>query len=246
MAARVRTVNFRSTPDTVVAVRFVTHDDGNKPLRTIAEFIPKLSGSYRDWIKPQKSVELADGEKSLRVEIELHHGVGIFEVDDILVVPTDPTKELDMEQIRTMFKAIDAGDTELVRKLVVEDKRYLECRDPRQDGGTPLIRTAWANKPEIAKLLLELGADRDTPDYNWKAPPVSWAAYLGRPELTKLLLDAGADPLQRNGGGATSLDTANFGLRSRKAGDATDDQRRETIEIVKEAIAARKAAGVKK
>ena len=234
VAARVRGFDLRPGPGGKTSVKYTLLDADSKPIRVTAEFEPHTEG-YTDWQKPTRSFQVDGEARSLLIEIAIDHSAGRFEVDDVMVVPTDPELELDCEKVDAFQAAIQANDAAKVRELVATDKRFLEARDLDFDGGTPLCMTAWVNKPEMTKLLLELGANINGTDRNWKAPAIGWASFWGRPGVAKVLLDAGADPNSANGSGATALESAEFGLTKRKSGDATDDERREVIKLLKDA-----------
>ncbi|KAK5991993.1 Ankyrin repeat and SOCS box 3-like protein [Cladobotryum mycophilum] len=67
---------------------------------------------------------------------------------------------------------------------------------------SPLFLAAWRGHTEVARLLLEYGADNNfeckfkrpsRESYGW-CPPLILAVENGRVELTKMLLEYGADP----------------------------------------------------
>ncbi len=60
-------------------------------------------------------------------------------------------------------------------------------------GFTPLIETAIARQPEIAKVLIEHGADVNKTDVTGRGA-LHWAVDNDDLRLTRLLLDHGADP----------------------------------------------------
>ncbi|MEM1598857.1 MAG: ankyrin repeat domain-containing protein, partial [Pyrobaculum sp.] len=64
--------------------------------------------------------------------------------------------ELDDAKI---FEAVKEGKVEEVEKLIFEGGTSVNIKDAR--GWTPLHWAAWAGHVEIAKLLLENGADVD-------------------------------------------------------------------------------------
>jgi RNA polymerase sigma factor (sigma-70 family) len=196
---------------------------------------PLLSGPYRDWNRPSGVIEIQPGEAVLRIAATTNHARGEFDVDNVMVVPFDPKDVLDPAKVDAIQAAVRAGDAEAVKRLVKEDPRLLEARDRSYDGGTPLIITCYEGKDEIARLLLDLGAQIDAIDRNYKAPAICWAGYFGWPKIVQVLLDAGANPFSKNGTGTTALECAKFGLNKRKFGDATDDQRRQAIELLQDA-----------
>jgi ankyrin repeat protein len=48
------------------------------------------------------------------------------------------------------------------------------------------------NLPEIARMLIDAGADVNIQDENGLTP-LHWCAYKNLPEILRMLLDAGAD-----------------------------------------------------
>ena len=62
------------------------------------------------------------------------------------------------EQKTPLMKAIDAGHTAIVRRLLVAGAR-LDTAD--HWGTTPLIAAVFTGKPEIAKLLIQSGCNVD-------------------------------------------------------------------------------------
>lgn len=88
-----------------------------------------------------------------------------------------------------LFDAVHAGDLERVRGLL--DKG--EPVDARNETGvTPLVWAASGRKYEIARLLLERGADANANRHG--SSPLLGALLGGDPEILCLLLEHGADP----------------------------------------------------
>ncbi len=234
VAARERGQGLKPAAGGKASVNFILLDADGKPIRTVAEFEPRTQG-YTDWQEPSRSFKVDDGAKSLRIEITIAHCDGDFEIGEVLVVPNDPSKELTADQVEALHDAIDADDAVKVKQLISADKRYLEARNRGCDGGTPLIMTAWIDKPEITKLLIEAGADVYGVDRNWKQTALCWAGFWGRPAVAKLLLDAQTDAAKKIADAKKALGSAEFAMKSRKSGDATDDERREVIQLLKDA-----------
>lgn len=89
--------------------------------------------------------------------------------------------------------AARAGDAAQVRTLVAA-ARGAELDEPGRDGMSPLMWAAQANDLQIARLLLEAGADANLGN-RFGMTPLWLAATSSSPELVELLLlhGAGAD-----------------------------------------------------
>ncbi len=73
-------------------------------------------------------------------------------------------------------------------------------------GSSPLISAAVFGKPEMAKVLIEAGADVNFQN-NDGSTALHTAAFFCRPEIVKLLLDKGADKNIKNNFGATPYES---------------------------------------
>lgn len=73
-------------------------------------------------------------------------------------------------------------------------------------GSSPLISAAVFGKPDMAKLLIEAGADLDFQNNDGSTALIS-AAFFCRPDIVRMLLDAGADKTIRNNFGATAYES---------------------------------------
>ncbi len=72
-------------------------------------------------------------------------------------------------------------------------------------GSSPLISAAVFGKPDMAKVLLESGADINFQN-NDGSTALHTAAFFCRPEIVTMLLDKGADKTIRNKYGATAYE----------------------------------------
>lgn len=91
--------------------------------------------------------------------------------------------------------AVITGNQEAVKQHIAAGSNLNE-RDPF-GGSSPLITAAVFNKPEIAELLIDGGADINFQNNDGSTALIS-AAFFGRPEIVKLLLDRGADKTIKN------------------------------------------------
>jgi len=73
-------------------------------------------------------------------------------------------------------------------------------------GSTPLVTAATFGKTEIAKMLIDAGADLTIPN-NDGTTPLHAAAFFCRVEIVQMLIDANADKTLRNNFGATPRET---------------------------------------
>ena len=78
---------------------------------------------------------------------------------------------------------------------IEEIRKYLEqgiSPDTWADYGTPLHYFVWKNNPEIAKILIEAGADLQSHD-QYGNTPLHSAVSNDAVDIVRLLVDAGAD-----------------------------------------------------
>lgn len=91
----------------------------------------------------------------------------------------------------------------------------LNERDPF-GGSSPLISAALFDKAEMAKMLIDAGADLDVQN-NEGSTALITAAFFGRPEIVRMLLDAGADKTIKNKFGATAYESVAAPFREVKS-----------------------------
>lgn len=96
----------------------------------------------------------------------------------------------DDEQV-ALATAIDKGDAAYVKKLIKSGSLNV---NQMAMGWTWLHIAATKNQLEIAKVLVDNGAELNVRHNMTKATPLAQAALSGSTEVAKYLLDKGADP----------------------------------------------------
>lgn len=96
------------------------------------------------------------------------------------------------------------GDLEAIHQHIKAGSN-LDERDPSA-GSSPLISAAVFGKTEVARALIEAGADVNLRN-NEGSTALHTAAFLCRTEIVEMLLDNGADKNIKNNFGSTALES---------------------------------------
>ena len=100
--------------------------------------------------------------------------------------------------------AVLYGNIEAVKQYIAAGTD-LNTKEP-MGGSTPLISAITFDQPEIAKALIEAGADLEIQN-NDGSSALHVAAFFCRVEMVQLLVDAKVDQSKKNNYGATALET---------------------------------------
>jgi hypothetical protein len=103
-----------------------------------------------------------------------------------------------------LHTAVLTENMEAVKQHIAAGSNLNE-RDPF-GGSSPLITASLFGKTEMAKVLIDAGADLNFQN-NDGSTALLTAAFFCRPEIVKLLLDKGADKSIKNKYGATAFQT---------------------------------------
>jgi cytohesin len=102
--------------------------------------------------------------------------------------------------------AVEQGEMSVVRMLLDSGCR-VDSRNAHGRGGTALHVTAFLERPAMARLLIERGADVDAAD-NYANTPLHHAARTGAWKVAATLINAGANVNGLDKNGKTPLDFA--------------------------------------
>ncbi|KAJ5511656.1 hypothetical protein N7453_003759 [Penicillium expansum] len=106
---------------------------------------------------------------------------------------------VDQMQQSALYHAIRSGDAEIVEELLHDQPQWNYVDQQR-----PALIVSAFDKPDILQLLLNAGADLNTPGpEGWS--PIFYAAKLGSVHVIQTLLDSGADLHTRDDYGWTPL-----------------------------------------
>lgn len=113
------------------------------------------------------------------------------------------------EDMLTIFEAALFAKHDRAAQLVDSDPELVHAFSP--DGFTALHLAIFSHSSDIARTLIDKGADIEAPARGTTAPgarPLQTAAFAGEFDLAKVLLEAGADPNAGEDAGANPYTTA--------------------------------------
>jgi ankyrin repeat protein len=125
------------------------------------------------------------------------------------VAPLAPASEPSLTD--RFAAAIERGDLAAVKAIVEEGNAPDSALDYGDEPVTPLYRAAGQGRLEIAKYLIEKGADVNFRGREWGHTPLSEAASRGFDDVVEVLLKAGADPKIEDRNGYTAFAIAALG-----------------------------------
>ena len=119
----------------------------------------------------------------------------------------------DPDRLAAILTAAEAGDLPEVARLLDADPAAVHATSQAGSVGphTPLHLAAWQGHRDVARLLLDRGADPDAAGEGGAAP-LYYAVKHRHPELVDLLLDRGADPNRADDSGVRPLDLCMAGF----------------------------------
>ena len=89
-----------------------------------------------------------------------------------------------------LFSAVKGGNAGMVELLLQHNVKH-NCYD--EEGCYPLHRATETRNIDVAKFLLDAGANVDAQTSNLKQTPLLWAAYKDNLKLVQLLIEKGAE-----------------------------------------------------
>lgn len=103
-----------------------------------------------------------------------------------------------------LHTAVYTNNVDAVKQHIAAGSNLNE-KDPL-GGSSPLISASLFGKTEIAKLLIDAGADLNVRN-NDGSTALLTAAFFGRPDIVQLLLKKGADKTIKNKYGSTAYES---------------------------------------
>jgi ankyrin repeat protein len=117
---------------------------------------------------------------------------------ELMIIPPNKKAEMIVREVRS-----DKPNLNLVSDLIVLGAN-VDWQDEDNFNRTPLHWATIWGRLEIARMLIDAGADVNVQDDRGMTPP-HWAARYGRVEIVRMLIDAGANLNVKDNDGWTPL-----------------------------------------
>ena len=166
----------------------------------------------------------SENDHAEMMELLLRHGANpnqkYFIGHEINIIPLENTKCLEIllryggdpdaysrSGITPIMKACKQGHKEAISLLINYGANVDKTCHPKLDQKRAIHYAVMSGNSEIARLLLDAGANtRQPPEFLY--PPLDFAITQDKPKMCELLLQYGADPNEVNGNGCSMLQIA--------------------------------------
>jgi YVTN family beta-propeller protein len=145
--------------------------------------------------------------------LQLQNPNGLFSNDFIFHVTSNAEAAAELKRrtdrehrdVREVLaEAISNGDLDRTKQILNRARQRINERQPTT-GSTALSTAAFHNQLDIAKFLIQRGANVEAKNRDGNTPLLA-AAFMCRREMVEFLLEKGASPLTKNNRGESPID----------------------------------------
>ncbi len=202
---------------------------GTAPATVLRE---KRREGYINWVNGIRTIRVPPGSRAVNVRVALAPGKGGLDCQEIGIVPSRVADELDHRLVDRFFEALKTSDQKTVLTLLKQEPKLVGARG-FTDNGTPLILCAWNELPEMARILIDHGAELEAVDYGaWRSTALMWCGWWGSAKTSDVLIQAGADAKTRSINGVTPLSAAKSGKKDNRYSKASAEAFDQTIALM--------------
>ncbi|MDF3057293.1 MAG: hypothetical protein K0R17_1508 [Rariglobus sp.] len=214
------------------SISFTPVDASGKSTAPATVLLEKRNEGYANWANWIRTIRVPAGTQAVNVRVALAPGKGGLDCQEIGIVPSREEDELDHRLVDRFFEALKASDEKTVLTLLKQEPKLVGARG-FTDNGTPLILCAWNELPDMARILIDHGADLEAVDYGaWRSTALMWCGWWGSARTADVLIKAGANAKARSINGVTPLSSAKSGKKNNRFSKASPDAFDQTIALM--------------